>query len=407
MVDISVDFGLYGEDSDGIRRTRRYRKRYEVKPRVLAVRALRSLGFGDVCVNEPHDWINQGRMVSGGLWVSAVLGLGVLAVAELGFSVLAAAGAVLAVVFAPLVLLMLNVITPRTNRYIVVCAWWVTLGWLLFTNSALIMLTHLLPLALAVLGRWVLRAGLLARRMPLFLPAALVIVLAPMFTEDPWKFVASAGWRLAALAVLAVGPLLFLVLRRLRNVRLEQVMEQAGSAVSGDVDKSVRMGATMLRNRCIAREHWPRPKELNRFLKLAHQKPDVGRLCELAAREFPRRVRGRLISLLIGTSAATYAVIYLLTVVAMPSSLAEAWSGTPTTYVDLDVVWRGLDVMLPVWPYAGVASLFSIIAAAGLLAAALTDDVYTNAVVDVVYGHLARLLIVVGVPFLADIPDRK
>ena len=411
MVDISAEFGRYGDSLDKPRREMGYIKRKPVQSRVLAVRALRSLDFGDVCATEPDDGINGSRTFSGVLTVSAVSGLVVFAMAGLGLTLVPAVCLVALVLVLPFSLLLMSLIPPRWNRRAIVSLWALTSIWLVVDDrSAVIMVTHMLPIALTVLGRWALRAGLLVRRIPLFVPAALVIVLAPVFTEDPWKFVASAGWRLALLALVAVGPLLVLVLLRLRKIPLDKVFERAAASVGGDVDQAVATGATMLRSRCVSRENWPTPKELNRFLRPAYAKPEMdryaGRLRELTASTFRRRGIFRFLTLLAGTSAATYVLIYALIAVAMPPDLAEAWSGAVPTRAVIGGLWPGLTLELPLWPYTGVAALFSIVAAVGFLGAALTDEGYTNTVIDAVLGHLARLLLLVGAPYLRDVPSR-
>lgn len=58
-----------------IRLNRRAATRNPVKNHVLVVRALRSLGFGEVCESEADDYANAGRRFSGRLFTVTLVGL--------------------------------------------------------------------------------------------------------------------------------------------------------------------------------------------------------------------------------------------------------------------------------------------------------------------------------------------
>ncbi|WP_433264247.1 hypothetical protein ACQPZF_34515 [Actinosynnema sp. CS-041913] len=376
-----------------------------VEPRVLAVRALRSLRFGEVCPHEAHDGANTGRLVSATLSLSALIGLFLHLVVVERFDAVVASGAVGGVYLlsvAPGVLGM-----DRKLGWLAVQALWLAalMRSIAEDLSALVMVTHLLPVALVFLGRWAMEAAELALRVPLFVPAALVLVLAPLFTEDPWQFAAAAGWRVALVA-LAVVPLAALVVARFRRLPLTGVFDRAAADVAGNADEWVDVAGRMLRSRCLTTEHWPPARQLERFLRPSFEhsslRADAARLRDLAGDGFRRQLRARFGKLLVGTTAITYALVYLLTVVAMPAALAEDWSKASVTTARVDgvVPWVAFD--LPLWPYAGVAALFSAVAAVGFLTFCLTDETYTTTMADAVAGRPARLLIIMGAPYLFD-----
>lgn len=404
LVDLSAMFRNPSE-LDRIRRTRRP-NRAEVEPRVLAVRALRSLGFDSVCAGELEDHANSGRMFSGSLSTATVVGLALSLHVVARFGVLLSFGYVIGAVVVLIALSLVDVLTPKRVLAVLVLAWMIA-GVLIIVNgrSVDILLTHMLPFVVVLVARWCIRAGQLAIRIPLFIPAALVIVLAPLLTSDPWQFVAQAKGRLVWVAIIAIVPLLTLVLVKFWRIPLDRVFDRAADVVKNDTERSIAIGMRMLRSRCLTREHWPEPKRLRRFLNQSYSdhvlRSEVPQLRDLAASAFRRRCVVGFLTLLMGTSAITYVLIYLLAIVAVPLDLAKSWSQSQLSTVSLTPL-PGASVELPLWPYTGVASLFSIVAAVGFLSFALTEETYTTALVDVVFGRLAQLLITIGAPFLFD-----
>lgn len=340
-------------------------------------------------------------MFSGSVAAATVIGLVGSTMLLGGFGPFAAVGLVAGGIAVVLLLSLVGLLTP-TLDLLILLSLWLAAGVVLVADhrGAALMVTHLMPVAVTFVGRWSLRALELALRVPLFVPAALVIVTAPLLTEDPWHFVAAAKGRLALLALLTIVPLLALVLVRLRRVRVRKVFERAAVTVAENADAAVARGVVILHSRCLTRESWPDSRKLDRYQRQAFA-PNALRgtaadLAELVASGFRRQCAVRLCTLLLGVLAITFALIYTLAVAAMPVQLAEAWSGTRMSYVVLEE----LGLQLPLWPYAGVAVLFAVVAAVGFLAFAITEETYTTSLVDAVHGTLAEKLIVVGAPYL-------
>ena len=383
------------------------RKRHKVALRILAVRALRSLGFGSYCVGEPNDFANSGRLFSATIFLAALVGLLLWLMGPIGFSWW---GALIILSGALVVMGTLSgcgLITPKFFFLLAVLSWVIVGLETLVTGHGLEqVLILLLPVVLVITLRWAARAAELTMRVPLFIPAALVIVIVPLLTRDPWLFAAEARWRLVFVGIFGIVPLFLLVVWRFRRLALDDVFDHALKAITDDVDRAVEEGTRMLRSRCLMLEDWPESKDLNRFLsqpwKSSSYRVQVQELQAITASTFRRKCIWRFFTLMAGTSIATFIIIYCLAVAAIPGALVIEWSKVhPTTFILRNIV-PDYPLALPLWPYTGVAALFSILAAVGFLAYALTEEVYNNTLVDAIFGRIARLLLIIGVPFRFD-----
>jgi hypothetical protein len=399
----------YSDEVDPIRRGRRP-NRQEIEPQTLAIRALQRFGFSSVCAGEPNDLANRGQVFSG--TISAATGVGIILSLKFGLN-LSFLEAVLIFMVTTIMLILSSVlIRPMgaqgmlipTICLAVLIISWIGIGVAVISagHGRELLVSYVAPFVTVFVLRWSGRALRLATEVPLFIPAALVIVVAPMFTGDPWRFAAAARMRLLYVAVITVVPLLALVLSRFSRMPLGPVFDRAVKSIEEDanVTASARI---FLRKRCLTREHWPRQSKLDSYFHRPYQKdvlePRAAELRNLASAVFHRRARSSLVSLLIGTFAATYLIAYVLAASAVPSGLAKDWSNTSPTVITIRPVPE-FRIELPWWPYTGVAFLFSIISAVGFLALALTEETYTTALVDATFGRIARLLIIAGVPFL-------
>ncbi|PWR10598.1 hypothetical protein DKT69_28550 [Micromonospora sicca] len=215
---------------------------------------------------------------------------------------------------------------------------------------------------------------------------------------------AQSRWRLVFLAVIALAPLLVLVLRRLRRVDLVPLFGRAMKDIGDDKERAIEVGVRMLNGRILrSREHWAEPALLRKLLARSYQRqvlePMATDLRLIASGVLRRQSIGRFLTLLAGTTASTYLLNYSLVILAMPRPLAEKWSGVRPSTAVLSFPFD-LQVTLPLWPYTGVAGLFAIVAAVGFLAFSLTDETYTTALTEAVFIRPARLLLIVGVPYL-------
>ncbi|MFI7081445.1 hypothetical protein ACIBO1_29515 [Micromonospora sp. NPDC049903] len=305
-----------------------------------------------------------------------------------------------------LMLQILRILRPRVTLSVTVLIWGASAVHASANMGPIaLLLICVAPILSIVALRASVRAAILALRVPAFIPAALALVLAPLFTEDPWRFAAASQERIFLLGGIAVLPLLFMVLLRLRRIPLEPIFERAGSALVADADRAVEVSQRILKSRVRSTEHRPPAEAIEPFLRRGfqghHFAATLDELRLRATSEFRRRAALRVLSLLAGTTTATYALIYSMTAATMPAPLAADWSNASFSEVSLE--WLlGMPITVPLWPYVGVAGLFSIVAAVAFLALILTEESYTTAVIDAVYGHLATLLIATGAPLLAS-----
>jgi hypothetical protein len=407
---VKLRFRLYSDETDPIRRKMRPTRR-EIDPKALTVRALRKYGFGVVCAGEPEDHANSGRLFSGTLTSATLIGLVLSLKIGIGLSLLDA----ILVVITSFLILLLAAITLKpignhgmlvpTIAQIFLLSFWVIVGILMISKGrgSEITITHVAPFAVAVVIRWAIRAVNLATQVPLFIPAALVIVVAPLFTGDPWHFVALARARLFFVAIITITPLLALAVVRFNRLPLDPVFERAAKTVEDNRRDAVDTAKKILRKRVLTREHWPRPALLESFLHRPYQ-PDLlhqeaTKLNKISSKAFYRRAVFEFMSLTIGTFVATFTLVYMLAIFSVPLTLAQDWSTIRPKTIQIHT-GAVLHLTLPIWPYLGVALMFSIVATVGFLAFALTEESYTTALVDATFGRLARLLIIVGAPFL-------
>jgi hypothetical protein len=138
------------------------------------------------------------------------------------------------------------------GSYLAVVATWLlcALYAVVTGRSETLPVTFVLPIVVPFAALWIARTAQLAVRIPLFVPAALAVVVAPLLTEDPWAFVAQSRWRLAFLAAIVLIPLLLLVVRRLRRVELAPI-DRAAGIIAADEKAAAALGAKMLNGRIM------------------------------------------------------------------------------------------------------------------------------------------------------------
>jgi hypothetical protein len=151
-----------------------------------------------------------------------------VAIGASAFESLMLAGGLFVVYF---VMVGIQPTTAQRGAYVVIAGWSIAAIVLVFTESALLWWTHVLPgtvTTLVALGlsrlhvrraRDVVQAlGGVAKSAPYVAPVVLVAVLLPALTADVWQLAANIGVRnLLSAACLSVGLLLLLVWLQLRN----------------------------------------------------------------------------------------------------------------------------------------------------------------------------------------------
>lgn len=199
--------------------------------RRLLVRGLRREGAGKLCKEESPDSTLWAELVSVALLSSALLGLVIFAVERLGWSFWGTVGAL---VLAPPVALALTKLATPALPYLLVLLGWAVAGAVQLAGPGLgaLALTHALPFAVVFGARWGWGALRLAAGIPLFVPVALIVVLSPLLSEDPWRLGAVAGSQLVALAVVAILPLLGLVAGHLLRLSVTETFAAAAERLS-------------------------------------------------------------------------------------------------------------------------------------------------------------------------------
>ncbi len=379
----------------------------------LTVRALRSRGFGVICEGQPGDSANSGRRYSFTISMSTYLGLllSLTVGLRLNIGVALAAAVGFPVIGLPILRRVFN-IPPAVILGSMVLAW-IALGikFAQDNHPEKILITHALPFITFFVVVALYQAMYLASRVPLFLPAALALVVAPLLTQDPWQYVTEARWRLAWLIFPTYGPLLLLVLRRISGISLDKVFEKARESICGDVSGAIEAGRATLTGHCLTGEEWPDKDEVDTYLRRSFQdytfQPATAEIQKRSGEVFLEKCRRDLVILLAGITLVTFILVYGIAVLTVPGPLAENWAGSSSVvaFVHIHTGFHGIIIGLPWWPYAGIAVVFSIIAGVGFLSYALTDEVYENALLEAIVGAKARGLLVVGAAYLKENPS--
>jgi hypothetical protein len=308
------------------------------------------------------------------------------------------------VLFLMLILTIASVITPQQGGYLLVLLAVVGGAWLLLwgeTSTAL--LVYGLPTLIITFGRWAIGALSAAARLPLFIPVALIIVLAPLLTEDPWKLATAAGSQLIWLALLAILPLTVVLVVRLTRTDVRSEITLAIEQNTESPTSAEQIAAEMVSNLTIQGEKAAvNEPELAATISESYRgsvsKERIETLIEGARRRFRLQLLRRLMRLLVGTAAATYCLVYLLAWAAMPIALAKEWSAqdVPTQVAS----FLGVTLLIPLGPYLQVSALLAILATAGFLAFASTEDRHEDAVRATLVSSHVNELVLLALPYL-------
>jgi len=374
--------------------------------RRLLVRGLRGEGAGKLCKEEPSDFTLGSELLSVALLCSALLGLVIFAVDQLGWTLWGTAGVLVLVLLGAAALTKLA--TPGLP-YLVVLLGWAIAGIVQLAGPGLgaFALTHGLPFAIVLGARWAWRALRLAAGIPLFVPVALIVVLSPLLSEDPWRLGAVAGWQLVALAVVAILSLLAFVGARLLRLSVLDAFTAAAKRLSPErEDDALELVEKLGREEDEERLD---EKKARARLRRAYEAPfpadRAPQIAETVSRAFKRRTVLRLLPLTAGIASAVWGLIYVLAWAAVPASLAAEWSGrgVPRAHVAL----LGLEVALPLGPYLTLAALLAIVATVGFLAFALTEDRHSAALSEALVSRPAERVLLLALPYVDLNEPRK
>jgi hypothetical protein len=365
--------------------------------RRLLVRGLRRKGAGKLCKEEPSDFTLGAELFSVALLSSALLGLLICAVARLEWTLWGTAGAlVLALLGAAALAKLATPVLP----YLLVLLGWAIAGVVQLAGPGLgaLALTHALPFAIVFGARWGWRALRLAAGIPLFVPVALIVVLSPLLSEDPWRLGAAAGSQLVALTVVAIIPLLGLVAGRLLRLSVTDTFTAAAERVTPQrEDKALALIKKLGREEDGERLDETKARtHLRRAYEAPFPAERAPQIAETVGRAFKRRAALQLLPLTAGIASAVWGLIYVLAWAAVPASLATEWSGRGVPRAD--VVVLGLETVLLLGPYLTLAALLAIVATVGFLAFALMEDRYSAALFEALVSRPAERVLLLALP---------
>jgi hypothetical protein len=309
----------------------------------------------------------------------------------------AALATIIGTLFFGALFIAMKIISSPTFAYLLLFLWIISIAGLIIQRDGAAILA-IYGSAFAIVSGTVLsyRALQAAAHIPLFIPVAFIIVLAPLLTGDPWKLASEAGTQLVALALLAITPLMILLIVRLARVSITAVINRASADIE-DAAPTTAKEASKIASKMTVQAEKPELDEaqLASYLAPAYDETfrndHAGAIIVAADKKFKAKLIIRLFKLVMGIGTATYALIYFLAWAAMPRSLATLWSGhsVPVQRIAL----FGMSVTFPLGPYLQVSALLAILSIAGFLAFASTEDRYSDAIYNSIVHRPAVQLV--------------
>ena len=371
----------------------------------LLIRALRSQGFRKICKGQPSDFSVGGNAFSVNLMSSTLIGLVIFAVQLFGWPVWLPVVIILGSLVVLAVLIAYAGLSTRVVYLSYLIAWFTGGAYLAFKGHfEVLAATHLLPFGIVLGFVWIRRAVQLAGHVPLFIPLALIIVLLPLLTEDPWRLATAAGPRIALLAAISVLPLAVLLIRRIVRLGVYESLHQAADRIKVDPSPEDRAFIAIEAVRDNAREEKIPEEATKNVLRRAYANipaSSVDEAAQAAGRALRWKAIRKLSALVLGVSLAVWLLIYGLAWAAMPLSLASEWSKQAIPVVRFDVL--GGAVVLPIGPYVLVAGLLATVACVGFLGFAQTEDQYSEALWNAVVNRTAEDYLLVALPYLMGV----
>lgn len=369
--------------------------------RIGLAQALRKEHFGRLCKDEPADWTHLGSVLSQGMTWSMVLALAVWLLVRIELTLLQAVGMVGAFI------LLLALFAGTTKRFGVAASFivvlWVATGVQSFVVAGLagVVVTNILPFALLALAVWTWRVLILASEVPLLLPVALVVVFLPLLTQDLWVLGDEIGDQLASIAAVALVPPLFFLALRYRRTDVEA---QFSGALERLRASTTTKGELLEAIKSAPREHAEEPPSDDWMwsrLSDAYEGLDVPEeLAHIAERmrgSFRRQCIYRLFRLAAGAATLSGVFVYLLAWAAIPESTSARWIGHSVGMTEIS--FAGISFEMPIAPYISVAALLAVVATSALVAFALTEDQYSDALGEVLVSRPAERCVLLGLAF--------
>ncbi|TDD63549.1 hypothetical protein [Actinomadura rubrisoli] len=345
--------------------------------KLLLTRTLRVRGFRKLCKSEESDYHIGATNLSVNLLFSILLGLAIFATQELALHFWEAAilvtGSLFLVVIAALIIK-----ASQIFGYILFLATWIGAGaYELWQGQTGVFWSHIFPFTLVLAVRWSWSALKVAWRVPLFIPLALILVLLPLLTEDPWRLASDAHSRIPWVAGVSIGPLAFLFIARLIRINPDEVINAASSRILSREKTAETALALIKENKADDDGELDDDDALFRLRLAFPSSVDTQRLektAQAARRALQLRAIRVFLVLTFGIFIALWVLIYVLAWAALPISLAMEWSKHAVPVETFDLV--GVNVSLPLGPYLLVATLFACVACVGFLSFVLTEEHY-------------------------------
>jgi hypothetical protein len=323
---------------------------------------------------------------------------------KFGWGLPAALAAIVGTLFFGALFITMKVISSPTFAYLLLLLWVISISGLIVQRDGAAILA-IYGSAFAIVSGTVLsyRALQAAAHIPLFIPVAFIIVLAPLLTGDPWKLASEAGIQLVALALLAITPLMILLVVRLARVSIVAVISRASADIDDAAPATAKV-ASKIASKMTVQAEKPELDEaqLASYLVPAYgetfRNDHAGAIIAAAGKQFKVKLIIRLFKLVMGIGTATYALIYFLAWAAMPINLATLWSGHSVPVQEIALF--GMSVNFPLGPYLQVSALLAILSIAGFLAFSSTEDRYGDAIYNSIVHRPAVQLVTLALAYL-------
>jgi hypothetical protein len=371
--------------------------------KMLLNRALRSQGYRKICKAQGSDYSVVSNKLSRFLVIAIFLGSAISVNRIFDLSLWHSVEIILGAIIAWVVVVMITGAQAGLVVYIFMFLWLIGAGgYLAITQEfSTLAFTHLLPFGVILAAQWTGGAMKLAGHVPLFVPLALIIVLLPLLTEDPWRLASEAGGRIAVLAALSTIPLCYVLIIRIVKTDVETTFAQAAARIEAEPLKYVAEATQfLLKKMREAQEAELADDRVQDEIETAYSRMNtyLGEVITLGHRAFRLRAIRRLLAIVIGISLAVWLLIYVLAWAAMPVGLAEQWSKQNVTYWTPSPL--GFDLRFPLGPYLLVAALLATVACVGFLGFALTEDQYSEALWGAVIHRTAADCLKFAIPYL-------
>jgi hypothetical protein len=240
----------------------------------------------------------------------------------------------------------------------------------------------------------------LLRSIPLLFPLVLLLLFAPLVTADLWRIAPAAeATRLTWLAILILVPLVLVLIGRLIG-SLPSVVNDTGAALA--IDPNAAQGVDPLVERLAGSYAGSWVLNNGRAMLQSSFDPTLAKdfspyLAEVVRRPLRRAVVVRTMVMLAGLGVCVFAYIYVLSVILVPTDVAQDWSHSQSSHFSLAIL--GWQLSIPADPYLGVTALLSIVALGAFLAFLTVEESYSRAMAGALLHEPVREFMLLALPY--------